>query len=363
MATKNNENAYRNEKTTRINTKIREMQKDLPSVVVDFLRSMLGNSPLTKLGYLYDIRLFLRYLHDENLVFSQVAISDVTPEMLGALTLRDFELYTEFLSQYVKLDPNGDEVLDDDGDPILLQNKEIGIARKLSALRSFYKYMYTHGLIKDNVIINLKMPKINKKPVVYLNKDEIAKLFDVVYSGQGLTPRQIAYNERFRTRDIAIISLLLGTGIRESEMIGLDLSDINMAENSFLVTRKGGDESILYFNDQVKEALEDYLYDREKIELLKGHENALFLSSQRTRLSTRALQDLVKKYATVAAPLKKRLSPHKLRSTFASNLYKNTHDIYLVSDALGHASIETVTKYAAKENLKEEAAESVNWVP
>ena len=112
----------------------------------------------------------------------------------------------------------------------------------------------------------------------------------------------------------------------------------------------------------MSEALADYLYLRKQIEPLPGHEKAFFLSSQRRRLSARALQDLIKKYAQVAAPLKKRLSPHKMRSTFATNLYKNTHDIYLVSEALGHAQLETSTRYTAREDHLIQVAENVDWV-
>ena len=363
MSARKTDHTYQSEKKVRTNQRIRELQEELPQVVSDFIRSMIGHSSeLTRLGYLYDLRLFLRYLCQEDVRFADTPVQLITPEQLGALALRDFERYTEYLTQYVRTDGSGGEVTDAHGDPVFVTNREVGMARKLSAIRTFYKYMFTHGLIGENVTASMAMPKIHKKPVIFLNKEEIARLFDAVNTGEGLTERQKAYNENFRVRDVAIVSLLLGTGIRESELVGLDLRDVNLRDRTFLVTRKGGNEAVLHFNEQVAEALGDYLAQRKQIEPLPGHENAFFLSSQKKRLSTRALQDLIKKYAQVAAPLKKRLSPHKMRSTFATNLYKKTHDIYLVSEALGHAQLETSTRYTAREDNLIQAAENVDWV-
>ena len=363
MAAGKSDQSYQSEKKVQVNLRIRELQGELPQVVSDFIRSMIGHSSeLTRLGYLYDLRLFLRYLCQEDVRFADTPVQLITPAQLGSLQLRDFERYTEYLSQYVRTDESGGEVTDAHGNPVFVTNREVGMARKLSAIRTFYKYMFTHGLIGENVTASMTMPKIHKKPVIFLNKEEIARLFDTVSTGEGLSERQKAYNENFRVRDIAIVSLLLGTGIRESELVGLDLRDVNLRDKTFLVTRKGGNEAVLHFNAQVAEALSDYLLQRKEIEPLPGHENAFFLSSQKKRISTRALQDLIKKYAQVAAPLKKRLSPHKMRSTFATNLYKNTHDIYLVSEALGHAQLETSTRYTAKEDNLIHAAENVDWV-
>ena len=104
---------------------------------------------------------------------------------------------------------------------------------------------------------------------------------------------------------------------------------------------------VLYFPPEVAEALAEYMLEREKIETLPGHEDALFLSLQKRRITQRAVQNIVKKYASVAAPLKPRISPHKLRSTFATNLYNSTGDIYLVADVLGHSSVDTTRKHYA----------------
>ncbi len=118
---------------------------------------------------------------------------------------------------------------------------------------------------------------------------------------------------------------------------------------------------MLYFPAEVAEALSAYLEERNKIEALPGHEDALFLSLQRRRITQRAVQQLVKKYAAVAAPLKPKISPHKLRSTFATNLYSATGDIYLVADVLGHSSVETTRKHYA-DMREEHRRNAVNYV-
>ncbi len=167
-------------------------------------------------------------------------------------------------------------------------------------------------------------------------------------TGEGLTKKQKEFQKLTSKRDFALISLFLGTGIRVSECVGLNLADIDLENNAFLVTRKGGNQVVLYFPPEVAEALADYIEERKQIETLPGHEDALFLSLQKRRMTQRAIQNLVKKYAAVAAPLKPKISPHKLRSTFATNLYQETGDIYLVADVLGHSSVDTTRKHYAE---------------
>ena len=148
-------------------------------------------------------------------------------------------------------------------------------------------------------------------------------------------------------RDFALLSLFLGTGIRVSECVGINIADIDFENNAFVVTRKGGNQVVLYFSPEVADALADYLAERKKIDPLPGNEDAFFLSLQKKRITQRAVQNLVKKYAAVAAPLKTKISPHKLRSTYATNLYNETGDIYLVADVLGHSSVDTTRKHYA----------------
>ena len=173
------------------------------------------------------------------------------------------------------------------------------------------------------------------------------RMLELAATGDNLTAHQQGYHRRTVKRDYALLSLFLGTGVRVSECVGINISDIDLENNAFLVTRKGGNQVVLYYPPEVAEALAEYMLEREQIEALPGHEDALFLSLQRRRITQRAVQNLVKKYAAVAAPLKPRISPHKLRSTFATNLYNSTGDIYLVADVLGHSSVDTTRRHYA----------------
>ena len=150
-----------------------------------------------------------------------------------------------------------------------------------------------------------------------------------------------------------MLSLFLGTGIRISECVGLNRDDVNFNDNSFVVTRKGGDSAILYFSDEVANSLKRYLdwLDGEIAEktpfgLRVTDKDALFVSSKGTRITPRAVEMMVKKYASVTTTFK-RITPHKLRSTYGTNLYRETHDIFVVADVLGHKDVNTTRKHYA----------------
>ena len=207
--------------------------------------------------------------------------------------------------------------------------------------------MFKSELIHTDVSRLVEMPKKHEKPILRMEIDEVARMLDAVETGEMMTERQKRYNDSVRARDLAILTLFLGTGIRVSELVGLDLDDLDFALNSFIVTRKGGNQAILYFPEEVASVLQAYLAHRREMTPLPGHENALFLSMQNKRISVRAVQVMVKKYALQVAPLKKRLSPHKLRSTFGTNLYHETGDIYLVADVLGHSDVNTTRRHYA----------------
>ena len=176
----------------------------------------------------------------------------------------------------------------------------------------------------------------------------VALLLDFVESaGEHLTGQALAYYQKTKNRDLAILTLLLGTGIRVSECVGLNLTDVDFKNNGITVTRKGGSQMVVYFGDEVADALENYIEgDRKAITPLSGHEEALFLSTQRKRMGVQAIENMVKKYARQVTPNKK-ITPHKLRSTYGTSLYKETGDIYLVADVLGHKDVNTTKKHYA----------------
>ncbi len=331
--------------------RLRELEKELPIVCTDFFRSIAHTtSTLTRLAYAYDYRLFFEYLSKENYLFADVPIHLVNDVHLKRLTGRDIEGYQDYLTQYYSENH-------DTGEEKLVRNHELGIMRKLCSLRSLFEYLYKNKHIDANITTLVSLPKLHEKPILRLERDEMAKMLETVESGNGLTKRQQKLLEFTRTRDLALLLLFLGTGIRVSECVGINLDDLDFELNAFLVTRKGGNQTILYFPEQVADALKAYIQEREKIEALPGHEDALFLSMQKRRITQRAVQNLVKKYALVAAPLKTRISPHKLRSTFGTNLYQETGDIYLVADVLGHTDVNTTRRhYAAMTDMRKREA-------
>ena len=313
----------------------REVLKELPEVCSEFIRAIeFTTQPLTRYAYACDLKLFCEYLVAEIPKFADRQIALLEPEDFEKVTPRDLRTYLEYLGFYIK---DGSEH----------SNAEAGKTRKLATLRSFYEYMFKSELIHTDVSRLVEMPKKHKKPILRMEIDEVARMLDAVETGEMMTERQKRYNDSVRARDLAILTLFLGTGIRVSELVGLDLDDLDFALNSFIVTRKGGNQAILYFPEEVASVLQAYLAHRREMTPLPGHENALFLSMQNKRISVRTVQVMVKKYALQVAPLKKRLSPHKLRATFGTNLYHETGDIYLVADVLGHSDVNTTRRHYA----------------
>ena len=313
----------------------REVLKELPEVCSEFIRAIeLTTQPLTRYASACDLNLSCEYLVAEIPKFADRQIALLEPEDFEKVTPRDLRTYLEYLGFYIK---DGSEH----------SNAEAGKTRKLATLRSFYEYMFKSELINTDVSRLVEMPKKHEKPILRMEIDEVARMLDAVETGEMMTERQKRYNDSVRARDLAILTLFLGTGIRVSELVGLDLDDLDFALNSFIVTRKGGNQAILYFPEEVASVLQAYLAHRREMTPLPGHENALFLSMQNKRISVRAVQVMVKKYALQVAPLKKRLSPHKLRSTFGTNLYHETGDIYLVADVLGHSDVNTTRRHYA----------------
>lgn len=330
---------------------IRNSLKELPDCCSEFIRAIEPTTTtLTRLAYVRDLRLFFKYLVTEVPIFADKAVLSVTPDDLNRVTANHLMLYNEYLSLYFRDDERTET------------NSDIGKMRKLASLRSFFKFLFKNNKIDRNVGQLIDLPKLHEKPILRLEIDEVARMLDLVENGgDALSDRQQKWHEHTKTRDLAMLSLFLGTGIRVSECVGINLEDLDFEMNSFLVTRKGGTQVILYFPDEVAAVLKDYLAVRKEIVPQPGHEHALFLSMQKRRITVRAVENMVKKYALVVAPLKKRLSPHKLRSTFGTNLYHETGDIYLVADVLGHSDVNTTRKHyaAMSDDRRRLAAQSV----
>ena len=327
--------------------RINEIVAELPYFTQEFFIGVENRtSPLTRLNYAYDLRVFFDFLTKK--IFRNKKISDLELCDLDKLQAADIEFFLSYLSHY---EINGKKET----------CTETGKARKLSTLRAFYRYFFNKDKLIANTPSKVAMPKIHEKEIIRLDsnekKDEIGDMLYTVASGNGLTKKQKAFHEVTKLRDTAIVTLFLGTGIRISELVGLNIEDVDVESKSFVVTRKGGNRAILYFNDDVASALSDYLEIRKNDPKFPAEERALFLSLQDRRVSTRQVQELVKKYAKIVSPLKK-ITPHKLRSTFGTNLYRQTGDIYVVADCLGHKDVNTTKKHyaALSEDRRKNAA-------
>ena len=326
---------YAQQRTRELKLQTRKVLQELPGVCFDFISAIDSTTqPLTRYAYVCDLRLFFGFLTAELPKFADKQITDFDADDLARVTSRDIYMYLDYLNLYVK-------------DEVEITNADLGKMRKLASLRSFYKFLYKNDYIDADPAALVDMPKRHQKPIIRLEIDEMARMLDYVETGEKLSDRQKKYNEHTRARDLAILTLFLGTGIRVSELVGINIDDIDFSINGFLVTRKGGSQAILYFPEEVSKVLQDYLKIRREMAPLPGHEDALFLSLQNKRITVRAVQKMVKKYAGQAAPLKKHLSPHKLRSTFGTNLYHETGDIYLVADVLGHSDVNTTRRHYA----------------
>ena len=329
--------------------KLREVLQTLPPFARDYFRAIEPTtSARTRISYAYDIRIFFNFLLTENPAFKGKTMSDITVDVLDQIQAVDIEEYQEYLKVYDSTEDNR-----------LQTNGERGLKRKLSALRSFYTYYYKRERIKTNPTLLVDMPKLHEKEIIRLDVDETAELLDYIeHAGDQLTGQKKRYYEKTRLRDLAIVTLLLGTGIRVSECVGLDVTDIDFKNDAIRVVRKGGSEMMIYFGEEVEKALLDYLEERDSITPVAGHENALFYSTQRKRIGVQAVENMVKKYAHEITTTKK-ITPHKLRSTYGTTLYKETGDIYLVADVLGHKDVNTTRKhYAAMDDERRRKAAS-----
>ena len=329
---------------------LREVLSELPPFASDYFRGIIGStSTKTRLSYAYDIRLFFRYLLERNPSLKGKEMRDLRIGILDEVKALDIEEYIEYLRVYR------------DGEKGLVKNGDRGLKRKLSALRSFYAYYFRHEMIKTNPTVLIDMPKIHDKAIIRLDSGEVAALLDLVeHGGDDLSGQAKAFYEKTKERDLALITLLLGTGIRVSECVGLDVEDIDFRNDRIRVIRKGGSEAFVYFGEEVEEALRRYLPVRKAVTPVAGNEHALFFSAQRKRMGVRAVENLVSKYAERVTTVK-RITPHKLRSTYGTALYHETGDIYLVANVLGHKDVNTTRKHyaAMDEDSKRKAASAV----
>ena len=295
---------------------------------------------LTRYNYAKDIEMFFDYVAKE----LGISISDITTDTLSSLSVDFLSEYSNYMAANYR------------GNTIHKTSK-VTRARRLSSLRSLYKYLYSTDQISQNQMSKVRNPKIDEQEIIALTSDEATTLLNSTMSTDLKSEQAKHYNELQQFRDYTILSVLVNTGIRVSELVGLDIKDIDTRNASLRVIRKGHSEySTLFYNDDLANLLEDYIdYRTNILGVAEEDEDALFLSSRKKRIAVRSVQELVKKY-TNRSGLLKHVTVHKLRSTYGTLLYKATGDIKLTADSMGHKSIETTSRRYVNSGAEERRA-------
>ena len=333
--------------------RLRELLIQLPPCAVDYIHSKEVTSQVSTLvQYSYDLITFFTFMKDQNPVFRNKDPKEISVDLISKISPEDILEYQRYLE--LNVDRNHYH-----------ENGKKAIARKMSPLRGMFKFLLVYKNIKENPMELVPLPRLKKdKNIIRMNAAEVQSMMNTAEYGAGtMSDRQRKFAEKTKFRDIAILTLMLNTGIRVSECNGLDLNDVDLNANTLTIVRKGGVQDLLYFGDPVHDAISDYLeLERKGIQVREGHEKAMFLSLQGKRISVDAIENLVKKYAKIAVPNKK-ITPHKLRSTYGTALYRETGDIRLVADVLGHENINTTIDYyaAIEDEHKRQARNAVDY--
>jgi len=329
------EKTYTEQQNIKYKKQLNNLLAELPDFCVQYFDSLEFNKqPRTKVAYAMDIKGFFEFLISELPKFKDYKLKTFTLEDLDKIDGQDITKYLRYVKLYTK---RGKDVT----------NSESAAKRKLCALRRFYNYYFRYELIKTNPPVKVDMPKVHEKAIIRMDPNEVAEFLDNVESGNKLTKKQIDSHQKLMCRDLALLTLMLGTGIRVSECVGLDVKDVDFDNDRIKVVRKGGAESFVYFGDEVRTALLSYMDERKSLNPEPGHENALFISAKNQRLCVRSVELLVKKYSQTVTTVK-HITPHKLRSTYGTSLYQESQDIYLVADVLGHKDVNTTRKHYAE---------------
>lgn len=336
------------------------LKKRLPKFLEKYFIAKSDLLPSTLLNYATDLSVFFEWLMDYDDAYSGLTLRNLPFDSIKSLTSDDINIFIK--SYLTKYEHEGK----------IHRNDYNGKARKLSSLKSMYKFYLTNKDIEQDpsAIVELRAP--SEHEIIYLQPNEVAELLDCIDYGETnpeekceiINKRKEAWHAINRIRDLAIITMLLGTGMRVSELVGLDLTDIDFDDGAIHITRKGHRRDTVYMGEEIEETLKDYINGSRLSYHPDENEKALFLSLRHKRITVRSVEILLKKYVAAALPYRsgEKISPHKMRSTFGTTLYKETGDIKLVADTLGHKNIATTQKhYAASDTeIKRSAFRNVH---
>lgn len=301
----------------------REDNPDYLNSFLDYSITILNKSPNTIKEYNYDLATFLKFikihfgLTDES-DYSKIEIKDLPISIIKKITLNDIHAFISYLATE-------------------LHSKSATRARKVSSIRVFFKYLSSKAkLIEINPAQDLETPKLDKCTPKYLTLEDSKKLLDVAGDEDN----------RNNERDYAITTLFLNCGMRLSELVNINIKDIQFDDCKMTVIGKGNKERTIYLNNACMRAIANYLEVRPKEGIDYKSKDALFLSERRERISNRTVQYIVKKELKKAGLDTSKYSVHKLRHTAATLMYQYGNvDIRALQELLGHASISTTEIY------------------
>lgn len=335
--------------------KLEEVKKKLPAFLDKYFIAKSDLLPSTVYGYAVDLTVFFEWAKNSRSDFSDVPVRKLPLEILKSFDSDDINEYVkDYLTKY-------------EHEGKVFRNDYNGKARKLAAVKSMYKYFLSKEKIDKDPTALVSLKTKSEYEIVYLQPNEVADLLDCIDGGEALknadsekiNNRKAAWHKLNRTRDLAIITMLLGTGMRISELVGLNLTDIDFDDGAIHITRKGHKRDTVYMGDEITTTLSDYIENARSYYRPDDDDEALFLSLRHKRITVRSVEILLKKYVAAALPYRsgEKITPHKMRSTFGTTLYKDTGDIKLVADALGHKNIATTQKhYAASDTAIKRSA-------
>ena len=341
----------------------RELEAELPSFMKGFFSYLrTGVLPNTRLAYLFDIRFFCEYLVKETSLTKAMKPSEITAEEFGKIKARDVNAYINDYCRHYRVET--------ENAVYIYENGNRSLSRKKSSLSVLFKYLYRDEIIPNNITDGfdpIKLPKPGEREIKRLEIDEVKKMIDAVFEGNGLTDKERSYWEKTKYRDTAILMLFITYGLRLYELQQLNISSFDFQKGEFKIYRKRGKESTMPLNRSVEKVLRDYI-DLERPKpggIREGHEDALFLSLQKRRMTERAIRDLVKKYTSIGMSRGRveGYSPHKLRATAATALIEEGNSIFDVQALLDHDNVTTTQLYAAhKRNTKRTLIDNFEWL-
>lgn len=325
--------SYKEETNRRKKEQIEELLKEMPSFVKEYIIGRENRlSEQSILSYCRQLKYFLSFLQENNSYFGEKQLSEITLADIEKLESVDIEEFTHYLRQNSKTDG--------------VSGANNTVNTYLSALSAFWTYYCKRKVLTSNPVELVDRSKRTKKKIIRLEKGEKEKLVNEIEHGTNLSNRQKAFHEKNKIRDGAIVETFLDTGIRISELVGINIQDINFDEHYIGIYRKGGNYGKAYFSDHLQEVLLEYLVSRETYHPAEDNP-ALFISQKGNRISVSAVERLVKKYATASLKGKSDIiTPHKLRATCATNILRETGNLRLAQIKLGHNSVATTQLYA-----------------